>query len=448
MDAILRAIVELDAIVVGAGLSGLVSARRLVAAGARVVVLEARDRVGGRLAGAALAGGVVDLGGTWMSSGQARLWALAQELEVASFAEDRRGRALLVEPGGALRQLGRAVGQLRAMRKIERMARRLPAGDAAAAEGAAALDARSLEEWLEREIGNPHVRARIALHADLVLAADRSSLSLLCYLATLGATGGFGAGARELPCGGREHRFAGGAHLLAERLAAGLGARVRLGEPVLAITEDDTRIAARTQAATYQARRLILAVPPAVVGKIEVALPATARAMVAASRPGAVVKCFAAYDEAFWRGRGLSGESYQPRGLVRATVEATPPDGPPMLLAFVVGPPAHGWSQRPAQARRAAVLESLAAQFGEEAAAPIAYLEQDWGAEAWSGGCVAGVAPGALTGAAGTAAAWRHAHGRLHIAGTEAAVAWPGYMDGAIEAGERAAAEVLGSLSI
>jgi monoamine oxidase len=437
-----------DALVVGAGLSGLVCARRLVAGGARVVVLEARERVGGRLCNGELAGGVVDLGGTWMTTGQARLLALADELGVDSFAEPRQGRAQLDEPGGALRQLGRAVLQLRVMRKLERLARAVPAGEPmrAARLDAAALDARSLESWLAREVGNPRVRARIALHADLVLAADRSSLSLLHYLATLGATGGFGAreGApRELPGGGREHRFVGGAQTLALRMAEQLGDAVRAGEPVRAI--EDARGAGfalvRTATSSYRARRVVLALPPSLARTIDVALPPAARAYAEAVRAGAVVKVFAAYARPFWRERGLSGELYAPRGLVRASVEATPPHdqgGAPTLLAFAVGPDAHGWSQRPIEARRAAVLAALAAQLGPEAAHPIAVLEHDWAADAWAGGCVAGLPPGALSGGA----AWRSPHGRLHFAGTEAAVRWPGYMDGALEAGERAAAEV------
>jgi monoamine oxidase len=499
---------QLDAIVVGAGLSGLVCARRLVAQGARVVVLEARDRVGGRLCNGELAGGLVDLGGTWMSSGQARLLALADELGVDSFAEPRQGRAQLDEPGGTLRQLGRAVLQLRAMRRLEQMAEAVKraGADAAAgeAEAAAAFDARSLEDWLAREVRNPHVRARLALHADLVLAADRSSLSLLHYLVTLGATGGFGArGAKagELPGGGREHRFVGGAQALALRMAEQLGDVVRTGEPVLAIEdvgegERGTGSASgsgsgsgsgsasgsgsgsgsgtgsgtgsgsgsasgtgsgsassapagfatvRTAAATYRARRVILALPPALARMIDVALPPPARAFAEAVRPGAVVKVFAAYARAFWRERGLSGELYAPRGLVRASVEATPPresGGAPTLLAFVVGPEARSWSARSASERRAAALASLAAQLGDEAAHPIAVLEHDWATDAWAGGCVAGLPPGAL----GGGAAWRRAHGRLHFAGTEAAVAWPGYMDGALEAGERAAAEVISAL--
>lgn len=429
----------LDAVVIGGGLSGLVCARRLVAGGATVAVLEAQERVGGRLLTGSLDGGVVDLGGTWMSTGQHRLLALADELEVDSFEEPRRGRALLDEQGGLLRELGRAVLQLGAVRKIQRLAARPPAG----------ADDVSLEAWLAREIGNPQVRARLALHADLVLAADRASLSLLHYLHTLQATGGFGAKGPELPGGGREHRFVGGAQALALRLAAALGERVRLGAPVLAVETRATaatgRAAAtvRTAAASFAARRVVLALPPALAARLEVELPPAARAFAGAAVAGAVVKIFASYPRAFWRARGLSGELYAPRGLVRATVEATAPDGPPTLLGFVVGPPARGWAARAPAERRAAVLAQLAAHFGEAAAHPTSLLEHDWSADPWSTGCVAGLPPGSGAAAAG----WRAAAPPLHFAGTEAAVAWPGYMDGAIEAGERAAAEVLAGLA-
>lgn len=428
----------LDAVVIGGGLSGLVCARRLAQGGAQVVVLEAQRRVGGRLRSGALDGGVVDLGGAWMTAGQHRLWALAQELEVASFEEPRQGRALLDEPGGLWRQLGRALLQLRAMKKLERLARRPPPG----------ADERSLEEWLAQTIGNRHVRARLALHADLVLAADRSSLSLLHYLSTLGATGGFGARGAELPSGGREHRFAGGAQALALRLAEGLGDRVRLGQQVVAVEPaaagaEGGGAIVRTADSSLRARRVVLALPPQLAARLAIALPPAARAFAEAARAGAVVKVFASYAHPFWRERGLSGELYSPGGVVRATVDATAPDGPPTLLGFVVGPTAQGWRSRTPEERREAALAQLAAQLGEAAARPTALLEHDWSCDPFAGGCVVGLPPGALAGGA----RWREAAPPLHFAGTEAAVAWPGYMDGAIEAGERAAAEVLAGLA-
>ena len=153
---------------------------------------------------------------------------------------------------------------------------------------------------------------------------------------------------------------------------------------------------------------------------------------------GGVVKCFAAYDHAAWRDAGWSGEAYLPRGAIRAIVEAA--EAPPTLLAFVVGTAAASWHARDPAARRAEVLAALVAQFGDGVAHPVAYLEHDWTLEPWSRGCVASTAPGAL---AAEAATWGASHAGIHIAGAEAATVWPGYMEGAIEAGERVAAELL-----
>lgn len=445
-----------DAIVVGAGLSGLVCARRLAAAGRDVLVLEARARVGGRLLSGAVNGIAVDLGGQWMSAGQRRLAALAAELGVPSVPQLREGRALVDEPeAGMLAQVGAALAQWRAMRRIERRARQIgPAAvDAVPATGgkrarrpraalddtARALDEVSLAAWLATAIGNPTARDRIALHAELVFATDPAELSALFYFSILGVTGGFRPAGPELPGGGRERRFTGGAQTLAQRLADGLD--VRLGEPVLAI-EDDRRggLVVRTERGEHAARRAVLALPPVLARRIDVALTPAAAKLAAASRAGPVVKCFAAYDRAFWRDLDCSGEAYRPRGTVRATV-ALDPD--PILLAFVVGRPAAAWGRRPPEERRAEVLAELAALFGQAAAAPVGYAEHDWSADPWAGGCVAGLPLGILAGGA----AWGAPYGRVHIAGTESATAWTGYMEGAIDAGERAAAEVTAALA-
>ena len=422
-----------DAIVVGAGLSGLVCAARLGAAGARVVVVEARDRVGGRLLTGRVAGATIDLGGQWMSVGQPRLEALAAELGVATFPQRRDGERRIELPDEARGWRARTaslVAQWRTARRLRRLGHAPPAD----------ADALTLAAWLAREVPNPSARALLALHAELTFAADPADLSLLHYLVTLAASGDFAPPGPDLPGGVREHRFAGGAQQLALRLADQLGAAVRLATPITAITDrgDDVRVTGPTT--ELVARRVVLALPPSLARRIDVALPAPARQMADAARLGPVVKCFAAYPHAFWRDAGRSGEAYLPRGPVRATVALEDPDGgPAILLAFVVGRAAAAWAARGPAERRAAVLATLVAQFGSAAAAPLDYVEFDWGADPWSAGCVAGVGPGVL----GAGAAWRAAHGRIHLAGSETARAWPGYMEGAIEAGERAAAEIL-----
>jgi monoamine oxidase len=437
-----------DVVIVGAGLAGLVCARRLIDAGARAIVVEARPRVGGRLHSGRVGGAVVDLGGQWLSVDQPRLLGLARALGVASSPQPRAGRPVLDDGRGLglFGQLRALLAQRRAMRRIDRRARGIPAGAPGEAGDAAALDAIAVGPWLAGAIANPAARERIAMHAELVFAVDPAGLSLLDYLARLGATGGFAPRGPDLPGGGRDHRFVGGAQRLACQLADGLGAAVRLGEPVQAIEAGGAggAVTVRGPAGSHAARRAVLALPPSLAIRIAPDLPAPLHRLGAAIQRGAVVKCFAAYDRAFWRDAGLSGEAYRPRGTVRAVVDASPPDDTAaVLLAFVVGAAAAAWQRRDPADRRGEVLGALAELFGDAARAPCDYLEADWAADPWSAGCVASTPPGAL--AAGVV--WRGAHGRLHLAGTEAAVRWPGYMEGAIEAGERAAADALAALA-
>lgn len=422
-----------DVVIVGAGLSGLICARRLVDAGLDVRVVEASPRVGGRLRSGQLAGTTVDLGGQWMSVGQPRLTALAGELGITSVPHHRDGRPFLDERAGWWTRLASALAQWRAVRRIERASHATRTTNEAVA-----LDHQPLEAWLAGEVRQPHARARIAMHAELIFAAEPAALSTLHYLTTLAATGGFSPRGPDLPGGARDHRFAGGAASIAHRLAEGLP--IALDAPVHAIDQAAGPARVHTRTTSLSARRVVLALPPAQVRRIDVELAPSQRRLVEASRPGPVVKCFAAYERPFWRDAGWSGEGYRPRGTVRATVElADPAGGPAALLAFVVGPPAARWASRDPGERRAEILATLVAQFGAPAAAPIDYLEMDWAADPWSAGCVAGLGLGALA----HGARWREPHGLLHIAGTESAARWPGYMEGALEAGERAAAEVL-----
>jgi monoamine oxidase len=430
-----------DAVVVGAGLSGLVCARRLVAAGLDAVVVEARSRVGGRLWSGRVGDAVVDLGGQWMSVDQPRLLALAGALGVRSTPQPRAGRAVLDDDRpGLFAQLAAAIAQRRAMRRIGRMVRAIPPEAPAGAPRAAELDAIALGPWLAGTIRNAVARERIAMHAELVFAADLDALSLLDYLARLRTTGGFSPAGPDLPGGGRDHCFDGGAQALAAALAAELGDAVHLDTPVVAVERDGSSLVVRGAATRRAARRVVLAVPPSLAIRIACALPEPARQLAAATRRGAVVKCFAAYDRAFWRDAGLSGEAYRPRGAVRAVVDATPRGcATPALVAFVVGAAAEHWALRDPLDRRREVLDTFAALFGEPARQPLDYLEADWAIDPWSAGCVASTPPGALAGGA----IWRGAHDGVHLAGTESAVRWPGYMEGAIEAGERAADEII-----
>ena len=118
--------------------------------------------------------------------------------------------------------------------------------------------------------------------------------------------------------------------------------------------------------------------------------------------------------------------------------------GPGVLLGFFEGAHARAAAALSAAERRRVAIDDLTAYFGPRAAKPVAYLERDWCAEDWSLGCYGAYAtPGTLS---RFGPALRAPVGPLHHAGTETATRWTGYLDGAVESGQRAAAEVLAAL--
>lgn len=428
-----------DAVVVGAGLSGLVAARRLVRAGAAIVVAEARTRVGGRTLTVPLGRGIADLGGLWISPTQDRVAALARELGTALMPQPRQGRAVIVHaeqrargfrdrvPGWHRWELGRC------MRAIDRASRML--------DDHAASRAGSVGDWLAANVHTTRTRDMLGLLVGLLIGAEPDEVSFLYVLRMLAATSGLTGS--EL--GGGEHRLAGGAQGLCTQLAAELGARIRLGCPVVRIEQDARGVTVHAGQRRWHARHVILALPPALLGRIDMVppLPASLARAHAAMRMAPVIKCALAYERPFWRDRGLSGEAYAVSGVVRAAVDHSVPEQP-ALLCFVVGEAARALSGRPADERRRAVTEALVALLGHDAAGAVDYADMDWPADPWSGGCVAFFGPDAPE---IDAEARRAPLGRLHLAGTESARRWPGYLDGAVEAGERAAAEVLARLA-
>lgn len=157
-------------------------------------------------------------------------------------------------------------------------------------------------------------------------------------------------------------------------------------------------------------------------------------------------KVHAVYPTPFWRANGLNGQATSDTGIVRTTFDNSPPSGSPgVLMGFIDGTEARLATRMTDDERRSAVLESLTRYFGDQAAQPTGYMEQNWQAEAYSrGGPIGYFPPGVWTGFGVTL---REPCGRIHWAGTETAEVWSGYMDGAVRSGQRAAEEMIAAES-
>ncbi len=444
--------ISVDVAVVGAGLSGLRAARALADAGREVVVLEARDRVGGRLLNATLGNGVtVDVGGQWVGSDHIRVQRLAGELGVEIFAQHGAGRNLL-DVGGKRRRYRGTIPRLGprvlwdvfvARRRIDRLAQSVGVEAPWAAGGAAALDRETLAEWCERNVRTAIARELIGLAGRTVWGTGPEEISMLHAAFYVASAGSFDK-LIDTEGGAQQDRLDGGAQLLPLGLGESLGERVRLGAPVGRISrgEDGVRIEANGLAVV--AARAIVALPPAVARRIEFdpPLPEKRRRLGELLLPGALTKCMALYEEPFWRGDGFSGESVTDAGPVTLTFDSSPRDGSSgVLLGFVGGPEARELAAMPVAERRAVVLACFERLYGPRAARPSDYAEQAWSEEEWSGGGpTSNFGPGGWTSCGPTL---REPVGRVHWAGTETATVWSGYMEGALQAGERVAAEVV-----
>jgi monoamine oxidase len=442
-----------DVIIVGAGLAGLVAARALTRRGLHVRVLEARDRVGGRTYTRRLpVGRDIDLGGQWIGPGQDRIAALLAELGIGTYPQHTAGSKLLVVGGRRREYGGRSIvpplGPLallelaRIFRRLDRLGAGVPLDAPHQARRAEEWDALTVAQWRRENIRGRKVRALFDIATQAVFAAEPSELSFLHFLYYLRSGGGMRR-LVEVEGGAQQTRIAGGAQGVCERLAAGLGGAVTLEAPVRAVRRHSAGVEVFTDRGEFRARRLVVAIPPALAAGIvwEPPLPAL-RAQLAQRMPmGSVIKCVAIYPAPFWREAGQAGEVVCDEDPVRLVFDASPPDGSAgALVCFVLGRAARLWGDRPAAERRMRVLEQLDGFFGPAARVPADYAEMVWAAEPWSGGCYGGFfPPGALT---GFGHALREPVGPIHWAGTETAAEWCGYMDGAVESGERAAAEV------
>jgi monoamine oxidase len=439
--------------VVGAGLSGLRAARALADAGREVVVLEARDRVGGRLLNATLGDGVtVDMGGQWVGSDHARVQRLAAELGVETFPQPGAGRRNLLEVSGKRRRYRGTIPRLGprvlwdafvARRRFDRLARAVGAEEPWTADRAAEFDRETLADWCERNVRTEIARELIGLAGRTVWGTGPEEISMLHALFYVAAAGGFDK-LIDTEGGAQQDRLDGGAQRLPLGLAAALGERVRLGAPARHIESGDGGVRIEAGAVEVEAERAIVALPPAIAKRIEFdpPLPEGRRRLAELFLPGALTKCMALYEEPFWRADGFSGESVTDAGPVTLSFDSSPREGSPgVLLGFVGGPEARQLAALQPAERRVAVLACFERLFGPRALQPRDYAEQPWAAEEWSGGGpTSNFGPGGWT-ACGPAL--REPVGPLHWAGTETATVWSGYMEGALQAGERVAAEVL-----
>ncbi|HTT86730.1 MAG TPA: FAD-dependent oxidoreductase [Acidimicrobiales bacterium] len=455
---------ECEVLVIGAGYAGLSAARELARAGVDVRVVEARDRVGGRVwTTATSSGALVDHGGQWIGPGQSLLQKVADEYGAETFPTFTTGEGVEWRAGTRATYAGlvptsdpaAAADGVEAIFELDLAAREVPLEAPWDAPDAKGLDAQTLGSWLAASVGAAGARALITSAVKSIFGAEPGELSLLFTLFYLHSGGGLMNLARTTN-GAQERRFVDGAQRCALRMAAELGDRVALSSPVVALSHGPDGVLATVERRergeephrlAVRARRAVVAMPPALSVRLSWSPPLPGlRDQLATRAPmGSVTKVHAVYDRPFWRDDGLNGQVVSDEGALRVTFDDSPPDASHgILVGFIAGEECRTLDGAGPEERAARAVADLVRYFGPRAASPVEVVQQHWPAEPYTrGGPVAVFSPGLLT---GFGPALRAPVGPVHWAGTETATEWCGYIDGALSSGVRAAAEVVASL--
>ncbi|MFD3775777.1 flavin monoamine oxidase family protein [Streptomyces sp. NPDC058612] len=433
-------------VVVGAGIAGLTAATELAAHGADVQVIEARDRVGGRMHGIEVAPGHwVDAGAAYLGQRHTALRELLSRAGLTTVATAMAGDSRFsLETSGARSSAGRlpplsavALGEMFDL--LDGVTRAVRTDAPWLTPDAERLDRMTAAQWAQENFRHTDAHRFFPLFLGEMMAADPADVSVLHMGFYLRSGGGLNY-LNAFEGGAQESRVQGGAHQLCETLAAELGDRVRTGHPVRAVIQDGTGVTVRSESGQWPADAVVIALPPVLADRIEYAPGLPVSRSGARTAPGCAVKLHLVYPAPLWREHGLSGWSVSADGPLLSTVDDSPSDGGPgVLTGFVTGAEARLFASLSADEQRSAAVAQATRLF-PELPKPLAFHATDWVNEAYSRGCYAALfGPGDWVAQGPSLVS---PHGRVHWAGTETSTAFFGLMEGAVRSGQRAAEEI------
>ncbi len=441
-----------DVIVIGAGYAGLAAGLALQKAGKQVLVLEARDRCGGRILTEYFSDqDYTDLGGQWIGPGHDRMYQLAAEFGVDTFSTYESGKSSLLLNGKLKHYKGiipplpffALISLDRAIRKINQLAKTIDLDHPYLSPNAAKWDAMSLQDWMMQQMKNDTARKMFAVATEAIFATDAATLSFLHALFYIKSSKHIDF-LMNINKGAQQDRIKGGAQSICIKIAAALGDALQYQKAVTQIHQDDQSVTVSGDGFSFTAKHCIVAVPPAVSTDIQYtpAVPSAQWQLMKASFMGSVVKCYAVYDSPFWRKQFKNGLVAAPDEYTSVVFDNSPFSGSKgILMGFSLAEKAKQLMQHDAATRKDLVQAGFVKMFGPEAANMIYYTDKSFTEEPLTKGCYAGMFPPGILTQLQTSLATPFQ--RIHWAGTETSSLFNGYMEGAVLSGERAAKEIL-----
>ncbi|MEJ6555056.1 FAD-dependent oxidoreductase [Microbacterium esteraromaticum] len=438
---------DVDVVVIGAGISGLSAADRLASMGHSVLILEGRDRVGGRVLTGEIAGVPVDFGGTWVSPKHTAIRELARRFGCTITPQFHDGRNTLWISGKRRTYKGTippvsplaVINMARVQMALEKLVATIDMDSPSASPDAAELDSITFGYWLGQQRASSATRMLMNVISRVQWGASCDDLSMLSVLSYIRGAGGVDH-MLDVENGMQQDRITETTQEIAKRVAAQFDdGRLLLSTPARRILQDDAGITVHTDTVTVTARYAVITAATMHRKDIdfEPALTEQAKSLSNLWRLGGLSKAYVAYDKPFWREAGISGEAISDKGAVFITFDVGPEDGPGILLGFCDPVQFDGFD---AEHRRTRIIEQMVEMYGPQAKQPIDYVDHCWLLEDFgAGGPNPALPPFALT---AYESELSRPHGRIEWGGTETAGEFAGSMNGAVLTGQRAAERV------
>ncbi|PNS21537.1 hypothetical protein CAC42_896 [Sphaceloma murrayae] len=456
-----------DALVIGAGLSGLQTALDIHRQGRSVIILEARDRVGGktwsvpRLDGL----GIQESGAAWINdTNQSHVWGYCQRFGLSTVVQNVQGQVACEDergnchffPFGELPRFGQAdVDNITDLRnQVERASL-----DPATFEQPqrSETDKLSFEQWCRNAGAGKRALQTATLWCRGTLGHDPAEVSALAFLEI--ARGGLGiVNLRYDGKHGAQHlRIVEGTQSIATNMAKLLPeGTIRLNNAVEAITRVDSKFytVGTKDGSTFIARRVVVSVPGPAYKNITFTprLPLQKATYTATVRHGCYLKYICLFKTPFWRRQGSCGLAQSFKGPINHCRDTSVDHQRNYALTcFVTSSPGRRWLTLDDSERRASILRQLSSFFAvtldEIQAEFLDSVTAQWMDDKWAGwGCPFAAPPPGSIGQGLDGEMVQEKFGGVYFVGTELTNEWRGYMEGALRSGVRGARQLLADL--